>query len=98
MTPYERIIAAAEWTEANHTPDAFVCGGPELRAVAARVASGDLDVSDMPEPGPGDGPWSPIMIYLEDVRGIPITMAAHARCGTEPALRVVSFCVEGAST
>lgn len=83
MSPHDRIIAAAEWSE-RHGSAARVDTGPELRAIAARVASGDLDVSDMPPPSEGAGPWSPVLVYLEDVRGIPVIVPAHEREGSQP--------------
>lgn len=86
MSPYERLIAAAEWSE-NSRGKGYVDTGPELRALAARVASGDLDLSDMP---PSDGgPWSPVLVYLENVKGNSVIEAAHRREGSEPMFRVL---------
>ena len=72
---------AAKWSQKHHAAPEFTSSEDPLRMVAERVASGALDLWDMPDDA--SAPWSSVVIYLEK-RGIDIVAEAHADAGAEP--------------
>lgn len=89
MSAYDRILAAARWSEkrAQEYPGDFIDDAPELYALAARVASGDLDLSDMPPPEAGAGTWSSVVVWLDRAKGIDTISMALVRLGGAPITR-----------
>lgn len=67
MSPYENLIRAAEWAE--RAPVWYHYTAPPLRALAARVLAGEVDLSDMPDAFAAR--WSGVLVYL-DTKGIDI--------------------------
>lgn len=78
--PVDAILCAAKWAESadRHPAAADVkATGPILRAIAARVTSGDLDVSDMPD-NLREGPWSTMLSYLV-TKGVDVIAMLNAK-------------------
>lgn len=63
LDPHGAILRAARWAEQRRLPTPAA-----LYDIAARVAAGELDVSDMPAMAT---PWSSMLIYLE-AKGIDV--------------------------
>lgn len=83
--PHGAILRAAKWAEEHHKPGGrHVPTWTVLYEIAGRVASGDIDVSDMPEL---DTPWSGMLIYLE-TKGIDVNAEAHRLAGSSPMFKV----------